>query len=51
MVERPNIEGKTRSKVVGVFPTDESLMRLVVAVLIDQNGNWITGNRYLTIKD
>lgn len=51
MVERLNKEVKRRSKVVGAFPNDESLMRLVVAVLIDQNENWMTGNRYLSMKD
>lgn len=51
VVERLNKEVKRRSKVVGAFPNDESLMRLVVAVLIDQNENWVTGNRYLTMKD
>lgn len=51
IVERLNKEVKRRSKVVGAFPNDESLMRFVVAVLIDQNENWITGNRYLKINN
>jgi transposase-like protein len=46
-----DVKENQRRKVVGAFPNDESLMRLVVAVLIDQNENWVTGNRYLTIKD
>ena len=40
MVERVNKEVKRRSKVVGAFPNDESLMRLMGALLIDYNENW-----------
>ncbi len=51
MMERINKELKRRSKVVGAFPNEESLLRLVVSILIDINEEWITGNRYLLMKD
>ena len=36
-IERLNKELKRRSKVIGVFPNEDSLMRLMGAVLIDRN--------------
>ncbi|MDI9394119.1 MAG: transposase, partial [Euryarchaeota archaeon] len=37
-------------KVVGAFPNDESVLRLVVSILIDINEEWITGNKYLIME-
>jgi transposase-like protein len=48
-MERPNKELKRRSKVVGVFPNDDSLLRLAVSILININEEWITSRRYLTM--
>ena len=42
--ERANEEIKRRTKVVGVFPSVESMMRLVGAVLIDVNEEWLEMN-------
>ncbi len=39
--ERANAEIKRRTKVVGVFPNEASLMRLVGAVLVDVNEEWM----------
>ncbi len=39
--ERANEEIKRRTKVVGVFPSVESMMRLVGAVLTDVNEEWL----------
>lgn len=41
--ERANEEIKRRTKVVGVFPSTESLMRLVGSVLVDVNEEWMLG--------
>lgn len=41
--ERANEEIKRRTKVVGVFPSAESLMRLVGSVLVDVNEEWMLG--------
>lgn len=38
--ERANAEIKRRTRVVGVFPSVESMMRLVGAVLVDVNEKW-----------
>lgn len=51
MVERTNKELKRRSKVVGAFPNQESVLRLAVSILIDINEDWITGNRYLGMEE
>lgn len=40
--ERANEEVKRRTKVVGVFPSVESMMRLVGSVLIDVNEEWLS---------
>jgi len=50
MMERVNKELKRRAKVVGVFPNEESLLRLVGSILMDINEEWVTGRRYLTME-
>lgn len=50
MMERTNKEIKRRSRVVGAFPSQESVLRLVVSILIDINEDWITGNRYIVME-
>ena len=42
--ERANEEIKRRTKVIGVFPSVESLKRLVGSVLIDVNEEWLEMN-------
>jgi putative transposase len=51
ILERVNKELKRRSKVIGAFPNEESLLRLSVSILIDINEEWITGNRYLSMEE
>jgi transposase-like protein len=51
ILERINKELKRRSKVIGAFPNEESLLRLAVSILIDINEEWITGNRYLSMEE
>lgn len=50
MMERMNKELKRRSKVVGAFPNEEALLRLGVAIVMDINEEWLTGNRYLNME-
>jgi len=50
-VERINKELKRRSRVVGAFPNDQSLMRVAGCLLIDINEEWITGKKYLSRED
>ena len=50
VMERVNRELKRRPKVVGVFPNEESLLRLVGSILMDINEEWVTGRKYLTME-
>jgi len=50
LLERVNRELKRRSKKIGAFPSDASLLRLAGSILIDINEEWITGSRYLSLK-
>jgi len=49
MLERQNKELKRRTRVAGLFPNEESLLRLVTAVLVELSDDWETGMKYLTI--
>ncbi len=46
-LERLNKEVKQRADVVGIFPKEESIMRLLGAVLTEQDEKWLLQNRYL----
>ena len=47
LVERQMKEIKRRTRVVGVFPNSESLLRLAATLLLEQNDQWQNDKRYL----
>lgn len=47
--ENVNGQIKKRTRVVGLFPSEESLLRLVTGVLIEISETWETGKTYLTL--
>ncbi len=50
-LERLNQEIKRRSRVVRIFPNRASCLRLVSALAIEQSEEWLTGRRYLDMRE
>lgn len=49
-LERPNKEVERRADVLGIFPNDGSIIRLIGAVLLEANDEWALQHRYIQIK-
>ena len=49
-LERLNAEIKRRTNVVGIFPNDASITRLVGAMMLEQNDEWSLNRRYMQLE-
>ncbi|MBB4365882.1 transposase-like protein [Bradyrhizobium sp. CIR18] len=50
-LERVNGEIKRRTEVVGIFPNEDAITRLVDAILLEQNDEWaVQCGRYMTLE-
>jgi transposase-like protein len=50
-IERLNGEIKRRTEIVGIFPNEEAITRLIGAILLEQNDEWaVQRARYMTLE-
>jgi putative transposase len=50
-LERLNQEIKRRTRVIRIFPNRKACLRLVTALAVEQSEEWVTGRRYLDMRE
>ena len=49
-LERFNEEIRRRTRVIRIFPDEKACLRLISALCIEQNEEWLTGRRYMKME-
>lgn len=50
-IERLNEEIRRRERVIRIFPNEESLIRLLGALLMEQHEKWVSGKKYFNMEE
>lgn len=50
LIERLHGEIQSRTNVLGIFPNEGAITRLVGAILLGRNDEWAVASRYMTLE-